>query len=191
MKENKLKLFIVVIIVCLACIFYAYDLGQYLTLDYLKTKQLSFADYYAGHKGVTLLVYMAIYIVVTSLSLPGAAVMTLAGGALFGVITGTIVVSFASSIGATIAFLVSRVLLKDYVQRNFGDKLKAINEGIQKDGAFYLFTLRLVPVFPFFVINLAMGLTPIKTFTYYWVSQVGMFFRHDCVRECRDTTGEN
>jgi uncharacterized membrane protein YdjX (TVP38/TMEM64 family) len=100
--------------------------------------------------------------------------MTLAAGALFGNLVGLIMVSFASSIGATLAFLFSRFLLKDYVQKKFGDKLKAINEGVEKEGAFYLFTLRLVPVFPFFVINLAMGLTPIKTFVFYLVSQVGM-----------------
>jgi uncharacterized membrane protein YdjX (TVP38/TMEM64 family) len=117
---------------------------------------------------------MGIYIAVAALSLPGAAILTLAAGALFGNLAGLIMVSFASSIGATLAFLVSRFLLKDYVQKKFGDKLKAINEGVAKEGAFYLFTLRLVPVFPFFVINLAMGLTPIKTLAFYLVSQVGM-----------------
>jgi uncharacterized membrane protein YdjX (TVP38/TMEM64 family) len=100
--------------------------------------------------------------------------MTLAGGGLFGVLTGTIAVSFASSIGATLACIVSRYLLKDWVQGKFGDKLVKINEGMEKEGGFYLFSLRLVPIFPFFVINLVMGLTPIRMGTYYWVSQLGM-----------------
>jgi len=117
---------------------------------------------------------MVVYILVTALSLPGAAVMTLVGGALFGILAGTIIVSFSSTIGATFAFLVSRYLLRDYVQGKFGDKLSPINEGIKRDGAFYLFTLRLVPVFPFFIINLVMGLTPIRTITYYIASQIGM-----------------
>ena len=118
--------------------------------------------------------YFLIYVAVTALSLPGAAVMTLAGGALFGLGIGTLLVSFASSIGATLAFLVSRFLLRDWVQARYGERLGAINPGMEKDGAFYLFTLRLVPVFPFFIINLLMGLTPIRTRTFYWVSQVGM-----------------
>ena len=117
---------------------------------------------------------MLIYIVVTALSLPGAAVMTLAGGALFGFVVGTIVVSFASTIGATLACFVSRFLLREWVQKKFGDKLKSINKGIQDEGAFYLFTMRLIPVFPFFVINLVMGLTKMSLLTFYWVSQVGM-----------------
>jgi pyruvate/2-oxoglutarate dehydrogenase complex dihydrolipoamide dehydrogenase (E3) component/uncharacterized membrane protein YdjX (TVP38/TMEM64 family) len=119
-------------------------------------------------------IYFLIYIAVTALSLPGAVIMTLAGGALFGLWTGLLLVSFASSIGATLAFLASRFLLRDWVQDRFGNRLAAINAGMAKDGAFYLFTLRLVPVFPFFIINLVMGLTPIKTRTFYWVSQVGM-----------------
>ena len=118
--------------------------------------------------------YFAAYILVTGLSLPGAAVMTLIGGALFGLLWGTVIVSFASSLGATLAFLASRFLLRDWVQGRFGDRLKAINSGVEKEGAFYLFALRLVPAFPFFLINLAMGLTPIRTWTFYWVSQTGM-----------------
>src|SRR5262245_43813995 len=100
--------------------------------------------------------------------------MTLAGGAIFGLLWGTVIVSFASTIGATLAFLASRFLLRDWVQAKFGDKLKPINDGVEREGASYLFALRLVPAFPFFVINLVMGLTPIKTLTFYWVSQVGM-----------------
>jgi dihydrolipoamide dehydrogenase len=122
----------------------------------------------------TALVFFVVYVAVTALSLPGAALMTLVAGAIFGLLWGTVIVSFASSIGATLAFLASRFLFRDAIQRRFGDKLRAINQGIEKEGAFYLFTLRLVPAFPFFVINLVMGLTPIPTRTFYWVSQVGM-----------------
>ena len=158
-----------------AYLFWAYDLKQYLTLEYLKLQQQAFEDYYAAHRILTPAIYVTIYILVTALSLPGAVAMTLAGGALFGLLLGTILISFASTIGATLAFLVSRFLLRDYIQKKFGDKLKAINQGIEKDGVFYLFTLRLVPLFPFFVINLLMGLTPIRTLSYYLVSQIGMF----------------
>ena len=116
----------------------------------------------------------ALYIAVTGLSLPGAAVLTLAGGAVFGVLLGTLIVSFASSIGATLAFLAARFLFRDWVKSRFSARLQSIDDGVRRDGAFYLFTLRLVPVFPFFMINLAMGLTPMKVRTFYWVSQVGM-----------------
>jgi pyruvate/2-oxoglutarate dehydrogenase complex dihydrolipoamide dehydrogenase (E3) component/uncharacterized membrane protein YdjX (TVP38/TMEM64 family) len=119
--------------------------------------------------------FFAAYVVATALSLPGAAIMTLVAGAIFGVVTGTIVVSFASSIGATLAFLAARLVLRDSIESKFGDKLKAINAGVDREGGLYLFTLRLVPVFPFFVINLVMGLTSMKTWTFYWVSQIGMF----------------
>jgi uncharacterized membrane protein YdjX (TVP38/TMEM64 family) len=118
---------------------------------------------------------MAIYILVTSLSLPGAAIMTLAAGALFGLVVGTIVVSFASTIGATLACFVSRFILRDWIQSKFGDKLRTINEGVEKEGSFYLFTLRLIPIFPFWLINLVMGLTKMPLKTFYWVSQLGMF----------------
>jgi len=158
----------------LVAIFFALDLQQYLTLDYLKESQTRFADLYHAKPVLVIGAYMGIYILVTALSLPGAAILTLAGGALFGLVTGLIVVSFASSIGATLACLVARFVLRDWVQNTFGDKLSTINEGIAKEGAFYLFTLRLIPVFPFFVINLVMGLTKMKLFTFYWVSQLGM-----------------
>ena len=147
---------------------------QYLNLDYLKAQQGNITAAFQNHPLLSAGIYFGIYVLVTALSLPGATVMTLAGGAVFGLLWGTVVVSFASTIGATLAFLVSRYLLRDMVQSRFGDKLKAVNAGIEKDGAFYLFTLRLVPVFPFFVINLVMGLTPLATRTFYWVSQIGM-----------------
>ena len=151
-----------------------YELGQYLTLDYIKASQEKFQVLYLSTSFLVIAVYMAVYIAVTALSLPGAAVLTLAGGGLFGLVVGTVVVSFASTIGATLACLVSRFLLREWVQKKFGDKLAAINEGIAKEGAFYLFSLRLVPVFPFFVINLLMGLTQMPLRTFFWVSQIGM-----------------
>lgn len=151
------------------------DLGQYLTLDALKAQQAAIEHFYRANPLLVLLAFFAIYVVLTALSVPGAVIMTLAAGAVFGVTTGTIVVSFASSIGATLAFLASRYLFHDAVQTRFGARLRSVNEGVARDGAFYLFSLRLVPVFPFFAVNLAMGLTPIRTWTYYWVSQAGMF----------------
>ncbi len=174
MKSHSTKIALVALLAALIGVFFIFDLQQYLTLDYLKSQQKSFGHFYAENRLLTLAVYMGIYILVTALSLPGATVMTLAGGALLGLWVGFIAISFASTIGATLAFLVSRFVLRDAVQSRFGDKLAAINDGVRKEGAFYLFSLRLVPIFPFFVINLAMGLTPMRTLTYYWVSQLGM-----------------
>src|SRR5690606_14396448 len=140
----------------------------------LKQGQAEFVALYEAHPMSVLGAYFAAYVVMAALSLPGAAIMTIAAGTLFGLLTGLLLVSFASSIGATLAFLVSRFLLRDAVQNRFGDRLGAINRGVERDGAFYLFTLRLVPVFPFFLINLLMGLTPLRARTFYWVSQLGM-----------------
>ncbi|SHJ44732.1 Pyruvate/2-oxoglutarate dehydrogenase complex, dihydrolipoamide dehydrogenase (E3) component [Malonomonas rubra DSM 5091] len=175
MKNRTMKMILLAVIGLLVMAFFLFDLGQYFTLEYLKSQQQGFNDFYLQNKLLTLGIYFFIYVAVTALSLPGAAVMTLAGGALFGFWAALIVVSFASSIGATLAFLVSRFLLRDWVQGKFGDKLQAINRGVEKEGAFYLFSLRLVPLFPFFVINLVMGLTPLKTSLFYIVSQIGMF----------------
>ena len=172
MKQSKAVLLGVIALLVFS--YFAFDLGQYFSLDYFKSQQAAIEGYYHSNPLTTALLFFVIYIAVTGLSLPGAALMTLAGGAVFGLLWGTLIVSFASTLGATLAFLVSRYLLRDSVQTRFGDKLTSINDGVEKEGAFYLFTLRLVPVFPFFVINLVMGLTPIRTFTFYWVSQVGM-----------------
>ncbi|MDE2623772.1 MAG: FAD-dependent oxidoreductase [Betaproteobacteria bacterium] len=149
-------------------------LDQYLSLDVLKHQQATFEQFYQANPLFVLAAFFAIYVVLTGLSVPGALIMTLAAGAVFGVTTGTLVVSFASAMGATLAFLASRYLLRDAVQSRFGTRLKSVDEGIARDGAFYLFSLRLVPVFPFFAVNLAMGLTSIRTWTFYWVSQLGM-----------------
>ncbi len=174
MKILNPKFLVLLAIAALIAAFSIFDLGQYLTLDYLKQQQADFDRLYQQQRLTMLAAYALLYILVTALSLPGATIMTLAGGALFGLWTALLVVSFASSIGATLAFLVSRLLLRDWVQNRFGDKLASINQGIEKEGAFYLFSLRLVPIFPFFVINLAMGLTPLKAGLFYSVSQLGM-----------------
>ncbi|MHB8789920.1 MAG: TVP38/TMEM64 family protein [Desulfobulbaceae bacterium] len=168
------KLLIAGAILLLLILVKVFGLDQYLTLSFLKTQQARFAALYATNPLMVLGAYALIYIAVTTLSLPGSAVMTLAGGALFGLVAGTIVVSFASTIGATSACLVARYLLRDWVQNRFGDKLTKINEGMAREGGFYLFSLRLVPIFPYFIVNLVMALTPIRMTTYYWVTQIGM-----------------
>jgi uncharacterized membrane protein YdjX (TVP38/TMEM64 family) len=170
MKKAILALVLIGAIVA----YFVFDLGQILSLETFKASQ---ADIIAA-KDASPFVYIAgfflIYVAVTGLSIPGAAIMSLVAGALFGVVVGTIIVSFASTFGATLAFLSARLVLRDWVQGKFGERLRPINDGLEKDGAFYLFTLRLIPVFPFFVINLLMGLTRIKTRTFFWVSQLGM-----------------
>ncbi|MFZ3084001.1 FAD-dependent oxidoreductase [Rhodoferax ferrireducens] len=168
------KLLILSAAALLAFGFFAMDLNHYLTLDGMKASLGQFEAQRAASPVVVGLVFFSVYLVVTAMSLPGAAILTLAAGALFGLSVGTLIVSFASSIGATLAFLASRYVLRDAIQRRFGDRLKAINEGMAKDGTLYLFTLRLVPLFPFFLVNLLMGLTPVRTLSYYWVSQLGM-----------------
>ena len=173
-KALNSRSLVVLVVVLLIAAFFVFDLGQYLTLDYLKSQRQSFLDFYAQNRFATLAIYFAIYVAVAALSLPGAAVMTLAGGAVFGLATGLLLISFASTIGATLAFMISRFVLRDTVQNRFREKLKAINAGVEKEGDFYLFTLRLIPLFPFFVINLVMGLTPMKTWRFYLVSQIGM-----------------
>ncbi|MCA1852794.1 MAG: FAD-dependent oxidoreductase [Beggiatoa sp.] len=161
-------------IVMLVAAFFAFDLGQYLSLDYFKAQRAAIESYRDAHPVSAALGFFGLYVAVTALSLPGAALMTLVAGALFGLLWGTVIVSFASTLGALLAFLSARFLLRDFVQRRFGRQLGAINTGIERDGAFYLFTLRLVPIFPFFVINLLMGLTPLKATTFALVSQIGM-----------------
>ncbi|MCG9579289.1 TVP38/TMEM64 family protein [Vibrio tubiashii] len=150
------------------------NFGQYLTLDNAKAQQAELAAFIADNFTIAAASYFIAYVAITAFSIPGAAVVTLLGAALFGFWTSLLLVSFASTIGATLAFLSSRYLLRDWVQSKFGDKLNAINQGVEKDGAFYLFSLRLIPVFPFFLINLLMGLTPIATARFYLVSQLGM-----------------
>mgnify|MGYP000558956921 CR=1 FL=1 len=155
-------------------LFFAFDLGQYLNLHTLKAQQQDIESFRAANPGIATLGYFIIYVLVTALSLPGATLLTLAGGAVFGLWWGLLIISFASTIGATLAFLIARYLLRDWVSQRFGQRLKTVDDGIAREGAFYLFTLRLVPLFPFFLINLLLGLTAMKARTFYWVSQVGM-----------------
>ena len=154
--------------------YFALDLGQYLSLENFKASQAEIVAAKDANPALYIAGFFLLYVAVTGLSIPGAAIMTLVAGALFGVVLGTLIVSFASTMGATLAFLSSRYVLRDWVQGKFGERLRAVDDGLEKDGAFYLFTLRLIPVFPFFVINLLMGLTRIKTGTFFWVSQIGM-----------------
>jgi pyruvate/2-oxoglutarate dehydrogenase complex dihydrolipoamide dehydrogenase (E3) component/uncharacterized membrane protein YdjX (TVP38/TMEM64 family) len=165
---------LVVAVAALVAAYFVLDLGRFLSLEYFKSQQEALAAFVRANPLQAAAAYFAVYVAVTGLSLPGAALLTLAGGAVFGLLWGTVIVSFASTIGATLAVLASRFVLRDWVQSRFGDRLKPVNEGIAKEGAFYLFALRLVPAFPFFVINLVMGLTPLRAATFYWVSQAGM-----------------
>jgi dihydrolipoamide dehydrogenase len=171
---DKRKLLLVLVVAAAIAAFFVFDLKQYLSLDYFEAQRSRIDAYTAEHPWSAAAVYLAVYIAVAALSLPGAAIMTLAGGAIFGFWLGVLLVSFAASIGATLAFLVARFLLRDWVTMKFGERLKPLNEGIAREGGFYLFALRLVPIFPFWLINLAMGLTSIRTWTFYWVSQIGM-----------------
>ena len=172
---KKTKLIVLILVVAAIAAFFIFDLGKYFSLEYFKSQQAAIEAYYQANATKTGVIFFLIYIAVTALSLPGAAIMTLVAGAIFGLLWGVVIVSFASSIGATAAFLVARFLLRDSIQAKFGDKLKAFNAGVEKEGGFYLFTLRLVPAFPFFMINVVMGLTSMKAWTFFWVSQLGMF----------------
>ncbi|MBN24651.1 MAG: pyridine nucleotide-disulfide oxidoreductase [Alteromonadaceae bacterium] len=171
---NSTRIILVAIIVALIASFFVLDLNQYLTLESLKSNQQDLAQYIEANWLIAFIGYLVIYAAATALSVPGAAILTLGAGALFGFGWGLLLASFASSIGATLAFLASRFLLRDWVKNTFSKKLESIDKGVEKDGAFYLLSLRLVPIFPFFIINLVMGVTSIKTWTYYWVSQLGM-----------------
>lgn len=172
--NNRPRLVLALAVVTLIGIYFFFELGRFFNLDYFKSQQDAIEAWRAANPILAFSAFTLVYIVVTALSLPGAAIMTLVAGAVFGLLWGLVLVSFASTIGATLAFLIARFLLRDWVQARFGDRLKAVNDGVEKDGAFYLFTLRLVPIFPFFIINLVMALTPIRGLTFYWVSQVGM-----------------
>ncbi|WP_432473576.1 FAD-dependent oxidoreductase [Amphritea sp. HPY] len=171
---NWKKGILVLVIALIVTAFFAFDLGNYLNLEYIKTQQESLQNWVDNNALLSIAAFMAIYIAVTALSLPGAAVMTLVAGAIFGLLTGLILVSFASTIGATLAFLIARYLLREPLTNKFSSYIEPMNRGIEKDGISYLFTLRLVPLFPFFVINAVMGLTRMKGKTFYWVSQLGM-----------------
>ena len=172
MQIKKLMLASLIVIVLILLLLF--DLHHYLTLEHLKSSKDKLNQYYQDNPLIVLGTYFVIYLTSAAFSVPGATLLTLAGGALFGLVAGTLVVSFASTIGATLAMLISRLLLKDWVQNRFADQMIKINSGIIKEGTFYLFALRLLPAVPFFVINLVMGLTHIRTVTFFWVSQLGM-----------------
>ena len=171
---NLKKIAVLTIVAAGIVAFFALDLGRFFSLAYLKQSQSSFAELYNQRPALVPAVFFAVYVLVTALSLPGAAILTLAGGAGFGLVWGTVVVSFASVIGATLAMLTSRYLLRDSIEKRFGQRLEGIHRGIAREGAFYLFSLRLIPLVPFFMLNLLMGLTSMKTWTFFWVSQLGM-----------------
>ena len=171
----RLRQIVLLLLLALAIgAFVALDLGRYLSFEQLKASQASFDQLYAQQPVMVAAVYFGVYVLATALSIPGAVIITLGGGAVFGLWQGLMLVSFASTLGATLAFLASRFVLREWVEARFGQRLADINAGVDKEGAFYLFTLRLIPVVPFFLINLLMGLTRMKTWTYYWVSQLGM-----------------
>jgi pyruvate/2-oxoglutarate dehydrogenase complex dihydrolipoamide dehydrogenase (E3) component/uncharacterized membrane protein YdjX (TVP38/TMEM64 family) len=173
-RGNQGRILLLLLIVLAVAAFFVFDLGHYLTLASLKARQAELAAFVAANPLAATAIFFLLYVAVTALSLPGAAIMTLAAGAIFGLWEGTLIVSFASTIGAGLAFLSSRYLLRDWVKARFGGRVEAIDRGIAKDGAFYLLTLRLIPAFPFFLINLAMGLTAMRLVTFALVSQIGM-----------------
>jgi len=174
MRKLAPKILLILVIFTLFFVVHKFGLTEYLSLDYLKSNQETFNSYYQSHKIQTIGVFFSLYVLVAALSLPGATILTLTAGAIFDLVTGFLVVSFASTIGATLAFLSARLLFRDLIEQKFSTYLKSINEGIEKDGAFYVFSLRLIPAFPFFVVNLVLGLTKIKTSVFYLVSQLGM-----------------
>lgn len=173
-KKTLLRFLMALFLLVAAIAAWKLHLTDYLSLEFIRTQQAAIASYYNEHPFVTVGLFFTAYVAVAALSLPGAAVMTLLGGALFGFWQGLISVSFASTIGATLAFLLSRFLLKDWIQGRYQKQLATLNEGFMKEGAFYLFALRLIPVFPFFLVNILTGVMPIKTRHFYGASQLGM-----------------
>ncbi|WP_421353665.1 FAD-dependent oxidoreductase [Aeromonas veronii] len=171
---NRTRLLLALVMGSLIGAFFSLDLGRYLSLEALQAQQAAVAQWVDSHFVSASLLFVLIYVLSTALSLPGASLLTLGGSAVFGVAWGLLLVSFASTLGATLAFLSARFLLRDWVEQRFGDKLATFQSGMAKEGAFYLLSLRLIPIFPFFLVNLLMGLTPIRVSTYYWVSQLGM-----------------
>ena len=171
---NKTQTTLLATLIILVAVFFLLDLGRYFNLEYLKAQQAVMDAFYEQQPLLTVASFFVLYVLITGLSLPGAAILTLAAGAIFGLLWGVVISSFASTIGATLAFLFSRYLFRETIQGRFADKLTAVNKGMAEEGAFYLFTLRLVPIFPYFIINLVMGLTHIKALTFFLVSQAGM-----------------
>ncbi|MCK5882383.1 MAG: TVP38/TMEM64 family protein [Bacteriovoracaceae bacterium] len=173
-KKTALRLLTILFFICLVFTIYHFDLLRFFDFYYIKANRELLKSFYQSSPFSMVLIFSATYIITVGLSLPGGTILGLLGGSIFGTVVGSIIISFSSTIGATFAFLLSRFLFRDFIQKKFGDKLAVINDGITREGAFYLFGLRLIPIFPFFLINTIMGLTPIKTVTFFWVSQLGM-----------------
>ncbi len=171
---TKKIVIVAVLVAAVATAWFAFDLHQYFSFYYIQSQQAAWQQAVNDNPLLVAGIFFLVYVLVTALSLPGAAVMTLAGGGLFGLLWGTVLISFASTIGATLAFLLARFVARDWVQQRFSEQLATINKGIETEGGFYLFSLRLIPAFPFFLINIVMALTPIKAWQFYWISQVGM-----------------
>ncbi|MEZ4220949.1 MAG: FAD-dependent oxidoreductase [Polyangiaceae bacterium] len=171
---DRRKVILALGLLALVIAFFALGLHRSLSFEALRDNRDAISAYRVAHPGVAEALFVAGYVLVTALSLPGAAIMTLGAGAVFGLLWGTVLVSFASTWGACLAFLSSRFVLRDWVRTRFASQLQAIDRGVQREGAYYLFTLRLVPLFPFFLVNLLSGVTSLRLFTFYWVSQVGM-----------------
>lgn len=174
MQKKMLKILLLIFIIGVIASFFAFDLQQYASLAYLKEQKDIIVTYYNSHRFLVVFLFSLAYILVTAFSLPFATILTLLAGALFGLFIGIVIVSFASSLGATAAFLMSRFLFKNAVQEKYGKYLTKINAGFAREGSFYLFALRLTPAIPFFLVNILMALLPIKAWTFYWVSQLGM-----------------
>lgn len=174
MKKSITKIILISLLIIAVLLFKYFKVDEYLSLDFFKSNYELILTVYGQHQLLSIFSFFVLYVICTALSLPGAAILTLVAGAIFGFYLGVILVSFASSIGATLAFLSSRFIFQDFVEKKFKQSLISINKGIEKEGGYYLFSLRLIPLFPFFVINLVLGLTKIKTWTFYWVSQLGM-----------------
>lgn len=171
---SRARLIVAALLAAAFVAFFAAGGHRYFSFDNLKAQQAAFEGWRAAYPWQSAAGFFGLYVLFTSLSLPAASLMTLLAGAIFGLGWGVLIVSFASAIGATLAFLASRFVLREWVQARFHAQLRAVNEGVEREGGFYLFTLRLIPAVPYFLINLAMGLTPMRTWTYYWVSQLGM-----------------
>ena len=171
---KNIKLLLVLLVLAAVAAYFVFDIGQYLSLEFLQSKHKLLVEHATEKPLSSFAICFLLYVVAALLSLPGISLLTIGAGAIFGFFKGFILVSFASTIGATLAFLMSRYLFKDVVQKKFSSQLQKINTGVEQEGAFYLFTMRLIPLIPFFLINLLMGLTSIKTATFYIVSQIGM-----------------
>ncbi|MXW07004.1 MAG: TVP38/TMEM64 family protein [Gammaproteobacteria bacterium] len=172
--KNVFKLALAAAVIVCIGLFFFLPLNEYLSFEYLQQQRNAIVDLYLAHPILFIATYIAVYVVLTGLSIPSATLLTLIGGAVFGTVTGTVVVLSASTLGAICAFVLARYVLRDYVQEKFSKYLGQVNRGVAEEGAFYLFGLRVVPVVPYFVVNFVMALTPIRLWTYYWVTQLGM-----------------